>query len=59
MKSIPTLTIAGVVALLPLDVPAQAQTESPYLSLKLEMKRAIKRGNEFLKTKQTEAGKLT
>ena len=57
MKTIPLfLTLA-----LPLTLPLAAQTkvpskENPYLSIQLEMKRAIERGNEYLKKEQNKEG---
>jgi len=57
MKTIPLfLTLA-----LPLTLPLTAQTkttnkENPYLSIQLEMKRAIERGNEYLKKEQNKEG---
>ena len=53
-----TLPLLLSVALLPVGVFAQntEKTPNPYLSLQLEMERAIKRGNAFLKTQQTKEG---
>jgi squalene-hopene/tetraprenyl-beta-curcumene cyclase len=43
--------------LLALTLPLSAQTKTnPYLSVKLEMKRAIERGNAYLKTQQDKEG---
>lgn len=53
MNTLPTiLTLAAV-----LTLPLAAQKEqNPYLSIKLEMKRAIERGNEYLKKEQNKDG---
>ncbi len=51
-----TSTIVCLALLAPLAASGQDQKPNPYLSLKLEMERAIQRGNEFLKSKQTEEG---
>ena len=53
MNTLPTiLTLAAV-----LTLPLVAQKEqNPYLSIKLEMKRAIERGNEYLKKEQNKEG---
>lgn len=53
MKAILVSTLLAV----PLAGVSFAQKEpDPYLSLRLEMKRAIKKGNEFLKSQQDKAG---
>ncbi|MCP5535947.1 MAG: terpene cyclase/mutase family protein [Akkermansiaceae bacterium] len=53
MKIVSSLIISSIVGSLPLS--AQDKQE-PYLSIKLEMKRAIERGNDYLKAQQDKAG---
>ena len=52
MQTIPTLTVAAAV----LVGTVEAREANPYLSLQLEIERAITRGNEFLKARQNEDG---
>lgn len=54
MKTILTTTLAA--ATICASAPVQAQEPSEYLSLRLEMKRAIRKGNAFLQTQQDKDG---
>jgi len=53
MKTITLLTALGCLLALPLTAQEKA---NPYLSIKLEMKRAIERGNAYLKSQQDKEG---
>lgn len=53
MKIIAFLTTIGILACVP---AASQEKQEPYLSIKLEMKRAIERGNEYLKNQQDKEG---
>lgn len=50
-----TLALLGSVAALALPATAQ-NSNNPYLSIKLEMQRAIERGNEYLASQQNDEG---
>ena len=54
MKTILTATLAA--ATICTTAPVQAQEQSEYLSLRLEMKRAIRKGNAFLQSQQDKDG---
>jgi squalene-hopene/tetraprenyl-beta-curcumene cyclase len=56
-RQIPNHIMKILLPLLALTLPLSAQTKTnPYLSVKLEMKRAIERGNAYLKTQQDKEG---
>lgn len=54
MKTITTLLAISLLSCLSLH--AQDNKQEPYLSIKLEMQRAIERGNEYLKSQQDKEG---
>ena len=54
MKTISASILTTLTLFAPLQLQGQEQSE--YLSLRLEMERAIRKGNAFLKTQQEKEG---